>query len=76
VAYNVPGVRDAVIHRKTGLLVPHSDTKAAAAALTEILRNDQLRKSLAQAARQYANQFNWDKSAEKLENILSTLITK
>jgi len=59
VAYNVPGVRDAVIHGKTGLLVPHRDTKAAAAALAEILRNDQLRKSLAQAARQYANQFNW-----------------
>jgi glycosyltransferase involved in cell wall biosynthesis len=76
VAYNVPGVRDAIIHRKTGLLVPHRDTNAAAAALTEILRNDQLRKSLAQAARRYANQFNWDKSAEKLENILSTLITK
>ena len=76
VAYNVPGVRDAIIHRKTGLLVPHRDTKTAATTLTEILRNDQLRKSLAQAARQYANQFNWDKSAEKLENILSTLITK
>jgi len=75
-AYNVPGVRDAVIHGKTGLLVPHRDTKAAAAALAEILRNDQLRKSLAQAARQYANQFNWDKSAEKLEIILSTLISK
>ena len=76
VAYNVPGVRDAVIHGKAGLLVPYRDTKTAAAALAEILRNDQLRKSLAQAARQYANQFNWDKSAEKLENILSILISK
>ena len=76
VAYNVPGVKDAIIHRKTGLLVPHRDTKTAAAALTEILKNDQLRKSLAQAAHQYANQFDWDKSAEKLENILSTLITE
>lgn len=46
VAYNVPGVRDAIIHRKTGLLVPHRDTKTAAAALAEILRNDQLRKKL------------------------------
>jgi glycosyltransferase involved in cell wall biosynthesis len=76
VTYNVPGVRDAVIHGKTGLLVPHRDTKAAATALAHILKNDQLRKSLAQAARQYANQFDWDKSAEKLETILSTLITK
>jgi glycosyltransferase involved in cell wall biosynthesis len=49
---------------------------SGAAALAEILRNDQLRKNLAQAARQYANQFDWDKYAEKLENILSTLITK
>jgi glycosyltransferase involved in cell wall biosynthesis len=73
VAYNVPGVRDAIIHRKTGLLVPHRDTKAAATALTEILKNDQLRKSLAQAARQYANQFDWDKSTEKMEKILSSL---
>jgi glycosyltransferase involved in cell wall biosynthesis len=73
VAYNVPGVRDAIIHRKTGLLVPHRDTKAAAAALAHILKNDQLRKSLAQAARQYANKFDWDKSAKEIEKILTNL---
>jgi glycosyltransferase involved in cell wall biosynthesis len=73
VAYDVPGVRDAVIHGKTGLLVPHRDVKTAAAALAYILRNDQLRKSLAEAARQYANQFDWDKSTEKIEKILSSL---
>jgi len=73
VAYNVLGVRDAVIHRKTGLLVPHRDIKAAATALVHILKNDQLRKSLAQAARQYASQFDWDKSTEKMEKILSSL---
>jgi glycosyltransferase involved in cell wall biosynthesis len=73
VAYDVPGVRDAITHGKTGLLVPHRDIKAAAATLTEILRNDQLRKSLAEAARQYANQFDWDKSTEKMEKILSSL---
>jgi glycosyltransferase involved in cell wall biosynthesis len=73
VAYDVPGVRDAVIHRKTGLLVPHRDVKAAATALARILKNDQLRKNLAEAARQHANQFDWDKSTEKMEKILSSL---
>jgi len=73
VAYDVPGVRDAIIHRKTGLLVPHRDTKTAATALAEILKNDQLRKNLAETAHQYANQFDWDKSTEKMEKILSSL---
>jgi glycosyltransferase involved in cell wall biosynthesis len=73
VAYDVPGVRDAAIHRKTRLLVPHRDVKAAATALTYILKNDQLRKSLAETAHQYANQFHWDKSTEKMEKILSSL---
>jgi hypothetical protein len=41
-----------MIHRRTGLLVPHRNIKAAAKA----------------AARQYANQFDWDKSAEKWKN--------
>jgi len=64
-AYNGPGVRDATNYLRTWLLVQHRDTKTATTALTEILRNNQLWESLTQATRQYANQFNWDKSTEK-----------
>ncbi len=70
VAYNVPGVRDAIIHGKTGLLVPHKDVKAAAFALTQIIKNEVLRNKLSKAAHEYSKKFNWDTSAEKMEKIL------
>ena len=71
VAYNVPGVRDAIIHGTTGLLVPHRDTKTAAEALTEIIKNNKLRQELAQAAHRHAKQYNWEKTTDKIEKILT-----
>lgn len=49
-----PGCRDAIIDRKTGLLVPIKDPEALASAMQELLMNDTLLKNMGQNARSFA----------------------
>lgn len=52
IATDVPGCREIVINKKTGLLVPAHDAKALATALQRLLNNEALRKTMGQAARE------------------------
>jgi len=60
VAYKVPGLRDAVRHMETGVLVEPGDMKGLAKAITLILADENLRSKLAENAYQYALNFDWD----------------
>jgi glycosyltransferase involved in cell wall biosynthesis len=51
VATDVPGCRDAVIHRRTGLLVPPRDIAALAAAMGTLMRDPELRTAMGLSAR-------------------------
>jgi len=70
VAYNVPGLRDAVKHMETGILVEPGNTKELANAITTLLRDEGLRKRLAENAYRYAQRFSWDRTAEEFLKIL------
>jgi glycosyltransferase involved in cell wall biosynthesis len=54
VATDVPGCREAVEHQVNGLLVEPKNSEALAAALIEVLENDQLRLRLAKEGRRRA----------------------
>ena len=54
VATDVPGCREIVIHERTGLLVPPADALALADAIERLIRDGELRKGLALAARALA----------------------
>jgi glycosyltransferase involved in cell wall biosynthesis len=60
IASDVPGLRDAVLHGHTGLLVPHGDVAALAAASVDLLRDHARRRQLGGAARRWAERFSWD----------------
>jgi len=47
------GLPEVVIHRKTGLVVPRDNPRAAANALLELIENTELRLQLGQAARRH-----------------------
>ena len=64
IASDVPGLRDAVIDGETGLLVPHGDVEALAAAAVRLLRDEPLRLRLGAQARSWAERFSWDGVAE------------
>jgi glycosyltransferase involved in cell wall biosynthesis len=64
IASDVPGLRDAVLHERTGLLLPHGDVDAFTRATVALLRDRSRRQALGTAARQWAMRFSWDGVAE------------
>lgn len=66
VAHHIGGVPDAVVHNRTGLLVPPGDKKALAKAFTDLINNPELRKTLGEAGRLWVNKYRWEKSVEML----------
>jgi glycosyltransferase involved in cell wall biosynthesis len=69
VAYDVPGLRDAVINNETGILVKSGDVKALAEQIVRVLKNDVFRAQLSQNALIYSKRFDWDQVAEKFMKV-------
>lgn len=63
VGARVPGLRDSIVHEDTGLLVPHGDANALAAAVSRLLLDDELRDQMGRRAREWAKRFSWSESA-------------
>lgn len=71
------GVPEAVLHDRTGLLVPPANPSAAAEAMIALLTNDTLRRRLGDAARERANrEFHWKGRALLFQGMLHTAITE
>jgi glycosyltransferase involved in cell wall biosynthesis len=70
IASNVPGLRDSVIDGETGFLVPHENIDLLTARLEEVINNQELRSRLSQRAMAFAQQFAWDKTADRMESFL------
>ena len=70
IAYNVPGLRDAVKHMETGVLVEPGNIKQLAETITQLLTDNELRSKLAENAYKNAQQYSWDKTAETFLNFL------
>jgi glycosyltransferase involved in cell wall biosynthesis len=67
VATAVGGLREAVEHERTGLLVPPRDPVALRAALERLLGDEALRRRLGEAARARARErFSWDAAGAAL----------
>ena len=65
VAFDVGGVREAVEHGRTGMIVPAADEAALLEAAAELLEDAQRRKSLGDRAREYtAKKFSVDEMVE------------
>jgi glycosyltransferase involved in cell wall biosynthesis len=73
VASDVPGLRDSVHDRETGILVPHGDVNLLAAQITHILKDKNFREILSRYAHAWAQNFAWEKSSEKFVNIFSNI---
>ena len=74
IASDVPGLRDSVRDGETGILFPSGDAAACAAAMEKVYGNAELRETLGQNAKRYAESFSWEKSAcETLELLQRTV---
>jgi glycosyltransferase involved in cell wall biosynthesis len=70
VASDAPGLRDSVRDQQTGYLVPHGDVEALAERLRRLLTQPQLCEDMGRAARAFAEQHSWDRSADATETHL------
>ena len=75
VASNSPGIRESVRDAETGFLVPHGDTKAMAAALTQLAHDPALVARLGGQARRFAETFTWERAAHDTERSLDQVRT-
>jgi glycosyltransferase involved in cell wall biosynthesis len=74
VASDSPGLRDSVRHGETGYLVPHGDVEALAARLLELAESPGRVAALGGAARRFAEQLTWDRTATDTERHLLDII--
>jgi glycosyltransferase involved in cell wall biosynthesis len=70
VASDSPGLRDSVRDGETGVLVPHGDVPALAAALSRLLGDAGLREEMGRRAVTWAGEHDWDSIAERWETLL------
>lgn len=71
VCTDIGGVKDFAFHEKTALLVPPKNPEAMASAILRLIKDEGLREKLRENAYQHIRLFDWDKSAKRLEEILS-----
>ena len=73
VATKVGGIPEAVMDGETGYLVPNEDADAAAARLVELLKNQDLRERMGQAAEKFSQGFEWSECIEKYHKLWQEL---
>jgi glycogen(starch) synthase len=70
VAFNVGGVREAVLDGESGLLVRRGDSDALAEAILKVLSNPPLGEQMGAKGLEYVlGNFTWDKCAERMLNV-------
>lgn len=65
IASDSPGLRESVVHERTGLLVPHGDVAALAAAMRRLATDRAVVERLGAEARRFALTHSWDRAAEE-----------
>jgi glycosyltransferase involved in cell wall biosynthesis len=65
IASDSPGLREAVRHGETGILVPHADREKLVEAMDRLLRDGELRRRLGAGACRFAGAFSWDRCADE-----------
>jgi len=69
-AYDGGGSSEAIIDGETGYLVKNGDIPALSEKIVMLNQNNQLRRSMSNAAFQYSNRFDWDTTANETLKIL------
>jgi glycosyltransferase involved in cell wall biosynthesis len=73
VAYNVPGLQDSVINKKTGILLDKNSPQDLAQAAISLLSDRDLLQTYSNNALSFSKQFSWDKTASEFDRIIREL---
>ncbi len=72
--FDSPGLREAVVHEKTGYVVPFGDVEKVAFYVDKLIRDGGLRERMAEAARKWAEEFDIVKLREQFYHIFVDLL--
>ena len=70
VVFDSPGLRESVLHQRSGMIVPFGDIISLKQSVLEIIKNDKLREELSLRAREWAENFSWDSVSQAFEKTL------
>jgi glycosyltransferase involved in cell wall biosynthesis len=76
VASDSPGLRDAVLHERTGLLVPHGDVEALASAIVRLLQDRAAWGRLRAGGLEWARTFSWDGVTDHVERMIAGVLAR
>ena len=76
VGWDVPGLRDSIVHNETGLLAPFPDDQALAGEIIRLLNDDETWERLSQNARKWAASHTWDNSAKAFRRIIQDTLNE
>jgi glycosyltransferase involved in cell wall biosynthesis len=76
VASDAPGLRESVAHERTGILVPHGDVEALAAALGALAQDRDRVDSLGRGALEFSRMFSWEAAADATEAHLEAVLAE
>jgi phosphatidyl-myo-inositol alpha-mannosyltransferase len=71
VASNIPGYRTVITSPEMGVLTPPNDPERLAWALCHLLRDDQVRQSIAAQGRARAQAYSWERVTTEIERVYS-----
>ncbi len=76
VGYDVPGLRDSIIHGSTGLLVRPLDAWALAQAVGQIIDDPSTMVELSRNAIEWSKRFSWEEAAKGFHDFLQSSINR
>ena len=76
VAYDVPGLRDSVMHGQNGILTREKTSASLGISAISLLNDPKTLDELSSHALAYSKQFSWDISASAFDKIIKNLVEK
>jgi glycosyltransferase involved in cell wall biosynthesis len=76
VASDAPGLRESVVHEKTGFLVPHGDVAALAQRLDQLFSDPQLYGQLRARAIEWGQSFTWERATRETLELLERSVAE
>ena len=75
VAYDVNGLRDCVIHQKTGILTKNNTSEDLAHEAISLIHDKDRLEQLSIGAIEFSRQFTWDRSANEFNNAILEVVS-
>ncbi len=74
IASNVPGLKDSILHGKTGVLIPPGDVDQFARCMVDFILHERYRLYLSQQAYIWSQQFSWERSAHEYFRVVYSAV--